>query len=184
MDAARSLTQCYACAETPSLDAMEIPAEVLAFQTAAARFCAWAEATPENPEEDLYLAMRYVAELYALALAMPGADLDPSVAHQFVHKNDHEAIYARFGRLPLQYYGEVFDTTRVPPEEPTIGDLADDLLDIYTDIKAGLLHFADGHAPEAVFQWKFTWGIHWGRHATSALRAMHCWRTRVEQGDA
>ena len=163
---------------------MEIPAEVLAFQTAAARFCAWAEATPENPEEDLCLAMRYVAELYALALAMPGADLDPSVAHQLVDKNDHEAIYARFGRLPLQYYGEVFDTTRVPPEESTIGDLADDLLDIYTDIKAGLLHFADGHAPEAVFQWKFTWGIHWGRHATSALRAMHCWRTRVEQGDA
>lgn len=93
-------------------------------------------------------------------------------------------IYARFGSLPLQYYGEVFDTTRVPPEEASVGDLADDLLDIYTDIKAGLLLFGRGHAPEAVFQWRFTWGVHWGRHATSGLRAMHGWVTRVEQGDA
>src|SRR5262245_36597616 len=101
---------------------MDIPSEVLGFQAAAERFCAWVEASPESPDEDLYLAMRHVAELYALALAMPGADPDPSVALHFVDKNDHKAIYARFGRLPLQYYGEVFDTTRVPPEEATVGD--------------------------------------------------------------
>jgi hypothetical protein len=52
--APRRLTQCYACAETHSLDAMEIPSEVLAFEAAAARFCAWAEAPPGNPEEDLW----------------------------------------------------------------------------------------------------------------------------------
>jgi hypothetical protein len=162
---------------------VDIPSEVLAFQATAERFCAWAEAAPATGQ-DLLLAMRYVSELYALALTMPHADVDPSVAQEFVDKNNHQAIYARFRSLPLQYYREVFDTTRVPPEEPSVGDLADDLLDIYTDIKAGLLLFGNGHAPEAVFQWKFTWGVHWGRHATSALRAMHCWATRVEQSDA
>jgi hypothetical protein len=160
---------------------MEIPPAVLAFKGAAEQFCAWAETSPDDAADDLYLAMRYVAELYALLLAMPGADPDPSVAQEFVDKNDHKPIYARFGRLPLQYYGEVFDTTSVPPEDPTVGDLADDLLDIYTDIKGGLLYFAQGHPEQAVFHWQFTWGIHWGRHATSALRAMHCWRTRVDQ---
>lgn len=172
--------QCYACAEPQPRSDVDIPGEVLAFKAAAEQFCAWAEAPPANAEDDLHLAMRHVSELYALALAMPAADLDPSVAQEFVDKNDHKAVYARFGRLPLQYYGEVFDTTRVPPEEPTVGDLADDLLDIYTDVKGGLLYFSQGHPEQAVFHWRFTWGVHWGRHATSALRAMHCWSTRVE----
>ena len=179
----RRLSQCYACADTP-LRLMEIPPEVGAFRAAAERFCAWAEVAPSDPAQDLYLAMRHVSELYSLALAMPDADVDPSVAQEFIDKSDHKAIYTRFRSLPLQYYGEIFDPTRVPPEEPSVGDLADDLLDIYTDVKAGLLLFREGHAPEATFQWKFTWGVHWGRHATSALRAMHCWATRVEHGDA
>ena len=163
---------------------MEIRAEVLAFRTAAEQFCAWVEVPAEDAEQELHLAMRHVSELYTLALAMPGADPDPSVPDQSLDKNDHEAVYMRFKRLPFQYYGEVFDTTRVPPEEPTVGDLADDLLDIYTDVKGGLAYFAKGHPEQAVFHWKFTWGVHWGRHPTSALRAMHCWRTCVDQGDA
>jgi hypothetical protein len=101
------------------------------------------------------------------------------VRRQELTTNEHGGFL-----VPFQYYGEVFDTTRVPPEEPTVGDLADDLLDIYTDVKAGLLYFERGHAQQAVFQWKFTWGVHWGRHATSALRAMHCWSTRLDKGDA
>jgi hypothetical protein len=67
--------------------------------------------------------MRHVVELYALALVMPGADPDPSVAELSLDENEHEVGYRRFSRLPLQYYGEVFDTTRVPPEEPTVGGL-------------------------------------------------------------
>lgn len=160
---------------------MEIPAEVLAFRAAAERFCAWVEAPAEGAEQELYLAMRHVAELYALALVMPDADADPSVAELSLDENDHRVVYRRFSRLPLQYYGEVFDTTRVPPEEPSVGDLADDLLDIYADVKGGLIYFEQGHPEHAVFHWKFTWGVHWGHHATSALRAMHCWSTRVDE---
>ena len=163
---------------------MELPTEVLAFRTAAEQFCAWVEAPTEDAEGELHLAMRHVSELYMRAVTMPGADPDPSAPEAALDKNDHKAAYERFGRLPLQYYGEVFDTSRLPPEEATVGDLADDLLDIYTDVKGGLLYFAQGYPEQAVFHWKFTWGVHWGRHATSALRAMHCWRTRVDQGDA
>jgi Domain of unknown function (DUF5063) len=158
---------------------MEVPAEVLAFKESAERFCAWAETPVREPGEDLHNAMAHLAELYLLALRMPGADSDASVEDLFVDKNNHEDVYRRFAHLPLQYYGEVFDTTVVPPEEPTVGDLADDLLDIYADVKGGLAYFVTGHPVQAVFHWKFTWGIHWGRHATSALRAMHCFRSKV-----
>jgi hypothetical protein len=162
---------------------MTVPSEVEAFHEVAQRFCAWAEAPPGDSDDDLYWAMRHVADLYAALLAMPGADHDADAPDRFVDKTEHERVYDRFKRLPLQYYGEVFDTTKVPPEEPSLGDLADDLLDIYTDVKAGLLHYAEGHIVQAVWQWQFTWGVHWGRHATSALRAMHCFRTSMGESE-
>jgi len=161
----------------------ETPPEVIAFKDAAERYCAWVETAATSPEEELRSAMSHVSDLYRLALTLPDPDADPAVSEEYVDKNHHEALYSRLQRLPLQYYGEVFDTTQVPPEEPIVGDLADDLLDIYADVKSGLRYFAAGHPPEAVFYWRFTWGVHWGRHATSALRAMHCWATRVADGD-
>ena len=144
----------------------------------------WAESSPHDSEDDVVEAMRHLASLCALALALPGADPDPTVADEFLDKNDLKGLYARFAQLPMQYYGELFDPIQIPPAEPTIGDLADDLLDIYADIKTGLAYFSGGHPETAVFHWRLTWGIHWGRHATSALRAMHCWSVRVAPRDA
>jgi hypothetical protein len=152
---------------------VEIPAEVVAFEQLARRYCGWSEGEPENPHIELSIAMRQVCAVYAAALAIPGADPDPTAPNQFVDKNDCQAIYRRFQLLPFQNYGEVFDPTVVPPETPVVGDLADDLLDIYADLKAGLLYYDAGHIPTAVYEWRFSWAIHWGRHATSALKAMH-----------
>jgi hypothetical protein len=68
----------------------------------------------------------------------------------------------------------VFDPIEVPASESVTGDLADDLMDIYCDLK-GLRYCDDGHTFQAVFHWSFTFAVHWGRHATSALRALHCY---------
>ncbi len=162
----------------------ETPLEVEKFRACADAFCSWAEGGSGGSDEGLYLAMRHVADVYASLLSMPSADPDPAASEHFVDKNDHHAVYDHFRLLPLQYYGEVFDTTVVPPGDPTVGDLADDLLDIYTDLKTGLLHYSDGNIPHAVWHWKWTWAVHWGRHATSALRAMHCFMTTMDRGAA
>jgi hypothetical protein len=158
-----------------------IPDGVIAFSQAAERFCTWAETDPG--EDDLYRALHHVAELYALQVAMPGADPEPEAEDLYVDKNDHVALHRRFQRLPFQSYGEAFDTTVVPPEEASVGDIADDLLDIYCDVKTGLTHYRAGHPVQAAFHWKFTWGVHWGRHATSALRALHCFMTKVDNSE-
>ena len=59
-------------------------------------------------------------------------------------------------------------------EESGMGDIGDDMLDIYKDIKAGCLLFERGEWTEAVWQWSFLHRIHWGRHAVGALFALHC----------
>ena len=39
----------------------------------------------------------------------------------------------------------------------------------------GLRWFEAGHPAEAVWVWGFHLVHHWGEHATSAIRALHCW---------
>jgi uncharacterized protein DUF5063 len=52
--------------------------------------------------------------------------------------------------------------------------LGDDLVDIWRDLKEGLLALEEGAAPEDVtWEWRFGFYSHWGRHATEALRALH-----------
>lgn len=82
-----------------------------------------------------------------------------------------ELVKARASDLPFQYYSEVFNTLVLPAEEPVTGDLVDDLMDIYRDIAPGLVLYRAGRRPEAANHWRFWFTVHWGEHATSALRA-------------
>jgi len=70
-----------------------------------------------------------------------------------------------------QYYWEVFDP--YVEEPPVKGSLSDDLLDVYRDVRRGLLLW-DHNAPQAaIWEWRFSFGVHWGNHAIDALRALH-----------
>jgi hypothetical protein len=67
-------------------------------------------------------------------------------------------------------FGEEADTAVLLP-------LADDLADIWRDLKPGLLGLAAG-APldAALWDWRFTFYTHWGAHAVEALRVLHARR--------
>ena len=69
--------------------------------------------------------------------------------------------------------GAPADTT----DERTQGDLADDLADIYRDIKPGLTAWNtgdDAYLEDIFYQWLQQGHIHhWGRHAVNAMRALH-----------
>lgn len=74
------------------------------------------------------------------------------------------------------YYREFFDPdpALIDSEEPCIGDVQDDLLDTFREVKSGLIAFEQGHAQEAAWRWAFNHQVHWGRHATAAIFALHC----------
>jgi hypothetical protein len=67
------------------------------------------------------------------------------------------------------YYREFFDPNPELTDESCIGDIGDDLIDVYKDIKAGLLVFDRGEPMDALWHWSFLHKAHWGRHATGAL---------------
>jgi hypothetical protein len=89
---------------------------------------------------------------------------------------EREAVRQACARLPLRYYSELFNPLSVPAqEEPTVGDLADDIADIFNDVLEGLRCFDYGRVPDAVWEWAFGFQSHWGRHASSAIRTLHAY---------
>ncbi len=73
------------------------------------------------------------------------------------------------------YYRKVFDPFESEEDNPeVIGSLADDIADIYRDLARGLQEWRSSNSGGALWEWRFRFEHHWGEHATSALRALHC----------
>ncbi len=157
---------------------MNIPEEVQQFKILVSEFCAWAEPPIKAEGDELYQALRYASALHYFALTMPYAECESTYNPPTIDKIQCRHIYERFGSLPVNYYFEVFEPVTNQADEPVTGDAADDFLDMYVDLKGGLLLYEQGQIQNAVFHWKFTFGVHWGRHATSALRVLHCYWTK------
>lgn len=70
-------------------------------------------------------------------------------------------------------YWQVFDPTE--DNEALPGTLADDIADIYRDLKEGLVRRkAHQTQPEdVIWSWRFSFYSHWGKHAIDALLAIH-----------
>jgi hypothetical protein len=160
-------------ASTGVLDADELR-RVEAFAAAAEEYCAWTEGATCGRVRDARIARSLVAELFRRALDLPRIhDWDgeaPEISH-----DEYQRVYRRFGTLPFNYYSQCFDPLAVPAEEPGMADLADDLADIWRDVKAGLLLFRNGNGPGAAWEWRFHFDVHWGRHASGALHALQAW---------
>jgi hypothetical protein len=86
-------------------------------------------------------------------------------------KNRYESLKQKLGNSDL--YWTVFDPTK--DNEVIRGTIADDLGDIYRDLKEPLLLAQIRIRPEVViWEWRFGFYSHWGDHAISALRTIHC----------
>lgn len=91
----------------------------------------------------------------------------------------HEDWSSRFAALnkTLGERGHYWTTSEMLGRDepaPVLLPLADDLADIWRDLKSTLTLLAAGGSPDdAVWQWRFDFSTHWGAHASEALRAIH-----------
>jgi hypothetical protein len=156
---------------------MDYAASISKFAAVAHEYCAWCEGPRNSDPQKLHLeATHLLARVYAAGFELPDVTLDHYPAPPDVPENTKRAIFKSFTPLPFQYYREIFNPSVDSTEEPVVGDIADDLTDIYLDLKGGLAFLEQGCEPEGVWHWRYLFGIHWGRHATSALRALHCYK--------
>lgn len=142
--------------------------EGVAFVEQAERFCAFIEqAAAFELLERMKTARVRVLELYLAGLALPltepdGANAGPSPAAP--------PNWPGFDRFELH-----FETLKPFDVDSSIGagELSDDVLDIYRDVKCGLELWNGGHRATAVWHWRLLLHFHWGSHAVGALRALH-----------
>jgi hypothetical protein len=77
----------------------------------------------------------------------------------------YHSLQKKFASYDL--YWEIFDPRK--HGKPIRASLADDIADIYRDLKRGSNCLKDDPA-EAIFHWRFGFYTHWGMHAVDALR--------------
>jgi hypothetical protein len=140
------------------------------------QFQAWVLEGSDSGPEAARQALVLVSRLYVAALALPPRQCEDYEVFETITDPDWSNLYHALGaRLPFRYYGEVFNPLSMPPEESIIGDVADDLADIFFDIDKGLKCYDAGYRADAIWAWRDRLIFHWGEHATAATRALHCW---------
>lgn len=150
---------------------------VAAFADRAAAFDRWLIHGTDGGADAVKECLIRLLDLYRAGFDLPPLGADELDAEEVERSDDAEwrRAYEASSRLPLDYYGEVFDPTIVPAEEPVLGSLSDDLADIHRDVMTGLRAYQRGDRAGALWEWSFGLQIHWGAHATGAMRALHWW---------
>lgn len=143
------------------------------FAEVARGFCSWCEGPSLGAEPEV-TAAAWLAKLHAAALVLPDVESQNSDDLPDIPPASQEAARNNIACFMGMYYRQCFDPDPILNEEPVMGDVGDDLLDTYQDVRCGLLLF-DGEQPtEALWQWSFLHRVHWGRHAVGAMVALHC----------
>jgi hypothetical protein len=151
--------------------------ELQHFAERARGFQLWIEESQSEGGSLAREALLQLVGLYNAGLELPSPFLSAAGEEHSMRLGNAEVDRVRLwcGRLPFNLYSEVFDSTVVPADEPVIGDISDDISDIYLDVVTGLRLFDAGQFDHALWEWGFNFRIHWGKHATDAIRAIHLW---------
>ena len=142
------------------------------FAVLARDFCAWCESESLGPTP-YRSAAGWLAKLYAAALILP--EVEPESAEPGPSAPPGAFDKAKRNLAPFwgQTYRQVFHPRPTNDDAPLLGDLGDDLTDVYSDIRGSLVLFEAGRTTEAVWQWRFDHETHWGQHAVGALFGIH-----------
>lgn len=145
------------------------------FAQIAKAFCAWIASPPADEVTEARLLRQHLAALIAAALALPSVPYGEYEAAQ-PGKEEWERVFRRAGSLPFNYYS-VTNPLEVPTDVVTIGDLADDIADTWSDVVAGLKVYEEGHKDDAAIEWRARFDSHWGSHAADGLAAIQEWHS-------
>jgi hypothetical protein len=150
------------------------------FYAAATSFMTCVDsASTLEPDAFLIQAGLCLAELYCAALYVPVVEpesedlhlMGRTVEEHFAERKKRcSSLEEKLGARDT--YWVIFDSTK--QEEPVQGSLANDITDIYLDLKRDLQFKDKGIArADRIFQIYLSFREHWARHAIHALSTIH-----------
>jgi Domain of unknown function (DUF5063) len=141
------------------------------FRHAANRFCQLVESADELSRHEFLTGLDgSLPEIYGAALRLP-ATFDEGDEPEGI---SHEQWTEMFQRIRTKLgdadgYLLFFDPWD-KDDPPVEASLADDVADIYRDLKRVIV---DGRGEQGAWDWRFAFTQHWGDHAANALKATH-----------
>ena len=146
------------------------------FAELARKFCSWVVTGSDRGPQAARQALCQVGSLYVAALALPPRMREEYLIAEPNGCSDWSNLYQGLvSRLPFQHYGGLENQGFEPIENPNVGDIADDLTDIHVELNNGLKCYEAGYHADAIWMWRNGLVLHWGEHATAAMRALHTW---------
>jgi hypothetical protein len=151
------------------------------FSLVGSQFCAVVDSAPSlDRVEFLSQIYEILPRLIQQAIVLPAVSPSDVVDRKKITRTRvkqeewgqlYESLKEKLGDWNL--YWQVFDPTK--DSEAISGSLADDIADIYRDIKEGLGVQYPGLdlQRDAVWSWRFGYYSHWGHHAINALYTAH-----------
>ncbi len=149
------------------------------FLKASRDFCAFIESIDKSADTYLRQLQALLLTLYQRATVLPWIESEFNQKFEVnLPESDIENILRNLSSKigADRYYWTVFDPTDDTDKEAVYGDLVDDIGDIYKDVKRGLLIFdigTIGAKEVALWDLKFMFERHWGKHTIDALRTLH-----------
>ena len=139
------------------------------FIKCARAFCCWVE----SGRHELGDARQHLLSLMQAVANLRVGSVPTSDIEDFPRRGGDDPFidHKRFAGLPFQYYRIVLLPFELNDEEPAMGDLADDLADIYGDLWHGLQALDSEDKDYAIWYWRDSYS-HWGHHAAAALYAI------------
>ena len=98
-------------------------------------------------------------------------DIDSPDLSDKIFLNTHKT-YAELPALPFQYYKIFLSAYDIDESEEGMGDLYDDIIDVYHDLKVSIIYWEMGCKFTAVLYLTDTFS-HWGEHIVWYLFAAH-----------
>ena len=143
------------------------------FANVARGFCSWCEGDADAAARDSSAAS-WLCKLYFTALKLPQREAENEEGLPEIPVESLAKAVASLSGFNGWYYREYFDPDPTLSDDAVMGDVGDDMQDIYKDIRRGLLVYDRGDPIDALWHWEFQFRIHWGRHAVGAIFALHC----------
>jgi hypothetical protein len=166
------------------------------FEVAAWRYCTIIENHQGRAARSLLADLHTaIAELYFRASVLGPQPEGPSEAPPAADEIAHLLWMRLFTSLhvtlgSLAHYRRSFYVDEPGTESPSEGCLADDLADIYLEVRQVIADATCSDTtmlPATIAGWHSAFGYHWGRHANDAMCAIHGLLFRdsgvLEEGD-
>lgn len=165
------------------MDAFDSPVysrDVIEFVTVANEFCKYLENSgPVSLTEFVNTTHRVLPLLYLKATLLPVIEESyEEFNEKFVTEDDYNFIQnnllKKFGRFNT--YDEIFDPLRQENDEPAQLSIAENIADVYQDLKDFLMQYRTGTneiMQNAVWECRQAFEQYWGQRIVNVMRVLH-----------